>query len=150
MTSAWERPRKAVDRADEIILKEGDQQRTMPPNPTGPTSVQTRMLVRFLRKAAKDNNSPIWRYVADLISKPRRKRVEVNLYRIDRVASEGDTILVPGKLLGVGRMNKRVTVAAWKYSKSALEALERSGCEAITIPDLVRRNPKGSNVKIVI
>ncbi len=122
----------------------------MPPNPTGPTNVQTRILVRFLRKAAKDSGSPIWRYVAELISKPRRRRRVVNLYKVDRVSSEGDLIVVPGKLLGVGHVSKRVTVAAWKYSRSAIERLERAGCEAITIPELVRRNPKGSNVKIVI
>lgn len=122
----------------------------MPPNPTGPTNPQLRALIRFLRKAAKENRARIWRYVAELLSRPRRRRVAVNLSRIDRVANDGDVVVVPGKLLGGGSISKRVTVAAWRASKSAIEKVVNSGGEVISIAELVRRNPRGSNVKIVV
>ena len=76
--------------------------------------------------------------------------MSVNLDRINRIVNDGDTIVVPGKLLGGGNLSKRVTIAAWRASKTAIEKVLKSGGEVITIPELVRRNPRGSNVKIVV
>ncbi|MFN7105794.1 MAG: 50S ribosomal protein L18e, partial [Pyrobaculum sp.] len=36
----------------------------MPPNPTGPTDRQTRILIRFLRKASRANSANIWKIAA--------------------------------------------------------------------------------------
>ena len=70
--------------------------------------------------------------------------------RIDRVVNEGDVVIVPGKLLGGGSISKRVTIAVWRASRSAVEKVINSGGEVISIAELVRRNPRGSNVKIVV
>ncbi|BDR91407.1 50S ribosomal protein L18e [Vulcanisaeta souniana] len=122
----------------------------MPPNPTGPTNMELRMLVRFLRRAANEYKAGIWDYVADLLEKPTRRRVEVNVSKINRFANDGDVVVVPGKVLGYGVLNKKVTIAAWSFSRGALDAIKKAGAEAITIPDLVRKNSRGSNVKIII
>ncbi|MGC8582306.1 MAG: 50S ribosomal protein L18e [Thermoproteus sp.] len=122
----------------------------MPPNPTGPTNIQLRMLIRFLRKAAKSNEAPIWAYVADLLARPRRQRVAVGLGKLNRVVNDGDVVVIPGKLLGNGKLQKRVTVAALAASRSAAEAVVKSGGRLVPIPNLVKENPKGTNVKIVI
>jgi len=121
----------------------------MPPNPTGPTNVELRMLIRFLRKAGKEFNAPIWKRVAEMLEKPTRQRVEVNLHKINRYANEGDYVVVPGKVLGSGVLTKKVVVAAWRFSKAAREKILAVGGEAITIPELVRRNKKGSGVKVL-
>jgi large subunit ribosomal protein L18e len=122
----------------------------MSPNPTGPTNVELRMLIRFLRRAANEYKAAIWDYVADLLEKPTRHRVEVNISKINRLANDGDVIIVPGKVLGYGTLNKKITIAAWSFSRGAVNVIKRVGAEAITIPELVRRNNKGSNVKIII
>lgn len=122
----------------------------MPPNPTGPTNVRLRMLARFLRKAAKSNEAPIWAYVADLISAPRRRRVAVGVGKLNKLVNDGDVVVVPGKLLGGGRLQKKVTVAALAASRTAAEAVLESGGRLVPISALVRENPKGTNVKIVI
>ncbi|WP_054841980.1 50S ribosomal protein L18e [Vulcanisaeta distributa] len=124
----------------------------MPPNPTGPTNVELRMLIRFLRRAANEYKAAIWDYVADLLEKPTRRRVEVNVGKINRLVNDGDVVIVPGKVLGYGVLSKKVTIAAWSFSRGgALDAIKRAGAEAITIPELVRRNNRGgSNVKIII
>ena len=118
--------------------------------PTGPTNERLRMLIRFLRKAAKEYNAKIWRYVAELLEKPRRKRIVVNIGKINRFVNDGDQVVVPGKVLGDGVLTKKVTIAAYSFSKSAYEKIIKAGAEAISIPELIRRNPKGSNVKIII
>jgi len=117
---------------------------------TGPTNVYLRRLIDSLEKIAKENNANIWMYVAELLSKPTRGRVEVNLEKINKLCKEGDTILVPGKVLGYGRLDKKIVVAAWRFSESALNKIKQVGSEAISIEELIRRNPKGSNVKIII
>jgi large subunit ribosomal protein L18e len=108
------------------------------------------MLARFLRKAAKTYDAPIWSYVAELLERPARSRVEVNLSKLNRLAADGDVVLVPGKLLGAGRLDKKVVVAAAYASRAAVEAVLRAGGEVVAIPELVKRNPKGGNVKVVI
>lgn len=122
----------------------------MPPNPTGPTNLELRMLTRFLRKAGKEYNAPVWKYAAGLLERPTRRRVEVNLYKIERYAEEGDYVLVPGKVLGFGVLTKKVVVAAWRFSRAAREKIYAAGGEAITIAELVRRNNRGSKVKILV
>lgn len=122
----------------------------MPPNPTGPTNVKLRMLVRFLRRAAKSYDAPIWAYVADLISRSRRQRVVVNLSKLNRVANDGDVVVVPGKLLGGGEFKKKITIAAVSASRGAAEAVLESGAQLMPIAELVKKNPKGTSVKIVV
>jgi len=122
----------------------------MPPNPTGPTNRQLRMLIRFLRKAATANSANIWRAVAELVERPRRSRVVVNVGKLNRVANDGDVVIIPGKLLGGGELKKRVVVAAVGVTPKAWKKVVEAGGEVLTIPELVRRNPRGSSVKIVV
>jgi len=117
---------------------------------TGPTNVYLRRLINSLEKVGRENNANIWIYVAELLSRPTRNRVEVNLGKINRLCKEGDMVVVPGKVLGYGRLDKKLTIAAWRFSENALRKIEQVGAEAIGIEELVRRNPKGSNVKIII
>jgi len=117
---------------------------------TGPTNVHLRRLIRFLEKASNENKVRIWKYVAELLSKPTRQRIEVNLSKIDKHTKEGDIVVVPGKVLGSGKLTKKVTIAAWKFSENALLKAKKSGANIITIEELVKSNPTGSNVKIII
>lgn len=116
---------------------------------TGPTNVHLRRLVHYLRRKARENKAPIWRRVAELLERPTRGRPEVNISKINRHTSDGDTVVVPGKVLGSGTLNHRVVVAAYAFTRKAQAKIETAGGEAITIPQLVERNPKGSGVRIL-
>jgi large subunit ribosomal protein L18e len=122
----------------------------MPSNPTGPTNRQLRMLARFLRKAAVANSANIWKAVAEYVEKPRRLRVVVNVGKLNRVAGDGDVVVVPGKLLGGGNLYKKVVVAAVNISPKAAQKVLEAGGEVLTLPELVKKFPKGSGVKIVV
>jgi len=108
------------------------------------------MLIRMLKKVARDNNAKIWGYVADLLQNPRRLKVEVNLSKINRYTKEGDIVVVPGKVLGSGILEHSITVAAYSYSESARRKILDAGGRVLSIEELVNENPKGSNVKIII
>jgi large subunit ribosomal protein L18e len=117
---------------------------------TGPTNILIRMTIRKLRKASRENGARIWRYVAELIGVPRRRRIVVNLSKINRHTEPNDVVVVPGKVLGAGRLDHPVTVAALGFSAGALEAIRKAGGRAVHILQLVEENPKGSGVKILV
>lgn len=117
---------------------------------TGPTNINLRKLVHILRKASRENNVKVWSYIAELLSKPARQRIEVNIGKINKLSNDGDIIIVPGKVLGYGKLEKKIKIAAWKFSKSAIEKIERTGSSVLGIEDILKENPKGSNIKIII
>jgi len=116
---------------------------------TGPTNIYLRLLVSDLKKAYRQYGASIWRTVAELLYKPRRKRIVVNLDRISRVTNKGDVVVVPGKVLGGGNLEHPVTIAAWRFSAVARKKIIKAGGECISIRELIRRNPRGTNVKII-
>ncbi|MCD6409852.1 MAG: 50S ribosomal protein L18e [Candidatus Verstraetearchaeota archaeon] len=116
---------------------------------TGPTNVRLRILARSLRKAARQHKAPIWRAVSELLMLPTRSRIAINVSRINRYAKEGETVVIPGKVLGAGKLTKKVRVAAFAFSKAAQQKIEAAGGECLSIEELVQENPKGSGVRIM-
>jgi large subunit ribosomal protein L18e len=92
---------------------------------------------------------PIWRKVAAELSKPRRRKVEVNLSKIDVYADEGVTVLVPGKVLGAGAVSKKVDVAAFAFSGKARSLISAAGGRTMSIESLHKANPDGKGVMIL-
>ena len=116
---------------------------------TGPTNPELIKLIQDLRKKSFEINSNFLRDVAEKLNKPRRQRVEVNLSHIDRYTEEGETVVVPGVVMGFGELTKPLTISAWRFTKPAIEKIKRSKGKAISIQELVEENPKGSRVKII-
>lgn len=96
----------------------------------------------------QEQDAAVWSSVAENLGKVNRDRAEVNLSDIERVAEEGGTVVVPGKVLGSGYLNKEVTVAAFKASNSAKNQIQQNG-EFMFIQDLVEENPEGENVQVI-
>jgi len=117
---------------------------------TGPTNIVVRKLIDELRRAARENGARAWLKVAEELERPRRARRVVNLSKINRYARENEIVVVPGVLLGSGSINKRVTVAALKASRTALRKLREAGCTFMTIREALRAYPKASNVRIIV
>ncbi|NPA05226.1 MAG: 50S ribosomal protein L18e [Crenarchaeota archaeon] len=117
---------------------------------TGPTNIVLRKTLRRLRSQARREKAPIWRYVYELLSRPRRLRIVVNLSKINRYTGPGDVVVVPGKVLGAGRLDHPVTVAAAAFSYTAVRKIREAGGRVLHITQLMEENPKGSRVKIII
>ncbi len=116
---------------------------------TGPTNPLLKKLIDNLTEKSRETQSPFLKDVAEKLNKPRRQRVEVNIAHIDRHAKEGETVVVPGIVLGYGELSKAVTVSAWRFSKPALDKIKQAKGSALSIEELVKKNPKGSNVRIM-
>ncbi len=116
---------------------------------TGPTNYVLRRTIRFLKKISKENKVKIWKDIAERLERPSRQRIVVNVSRINRYTKEGDVVVVPGKVLGAGNINHKVTVAAIGFSKTAYEKIVSVGGKCMHILELALQNPKGSNIKII-
>ncbi len=114
-----------------------------------PDNPQLRDTIHLLKEAARENNARIWNSLANDLSKARRRRISVNLSRINRHSNKEQILAVAGKVLGSGKLRHPVTVAAFAFSAIAKEKIERTKGKCLTFPELVKKNPKGSNVKIV-
>ncbi len=114
------------------------------------TNILVRKTIRELRKAANRHDAAIWDYVAELLERPRRLRYEVNLSKINRYTKPGETVVVPGKVLGAGNIDHPVTVAALGFSEQAVEKIRKAGGRVIHILKLLEENPRGSGVRIII
>ncbi|MEM4254914.1 MAG: 50S ribosomal protein L18e [Candidatus Norongarragalinales archaeon] len=115
----------------------------------GPESSEVKALVAFLEKTVRKSHSRAWASVASFMLKPARvkKGKAVNLYKLEKIAKDGDVIVIPGVLLGVGDLKKKITVAAFKASESARAKL---GKNLVSIRALAEKNPEGKKVRIVI
>ncbi|MFH1307478.1 MAG: 50S ribosomal protein L18e [archaeon] len=103
-------------------------------------------LVETILKLKKND---FWTQVANMISGPTRKQASLNLDQIDRNTKEGDTILVPGKILGQGEVTKKIRAVALYFSASAIVKLKDKKCEIVNILEEFKVNPKFQGVKIL-
>jgi len=111
---------------------------------TGPSNYYHRKLIRDLWKT----KIRIWKKISEKLSKPRRNQIEANLYRINKKTKNNDVIVVPGKILGLGELDHKLTIACLTFSKSAKKKIEASGSKLISIEELLEQNPKGENIKV--
>ena len=114
---------------------------------TGPTNYQVQLLLKELEPKLHESN--FWRRVIKDLNKPTRQRREVNIYKINKCARDGEIILVPGKVLSVGEIDKKVEVAAMNFSEEAKRKIIQDKGKVMTISELLKNNPEGKKVRIL-
>jgi len=114
---------------------------------TGPTNEHLRNLIQDLKALSLKQDVNIWRRIASDLDKSTRRRREVNVFKINMFAKDNETIVVPGKVLADGNLDKKVKVAAFRFSEQAKEKINKTG-KAISIQELMKENPKGNKVRI--
>ena len=85
--------------------------------------------------------------LAKKLSAPKSQYKSVNLSEIGDVGSEG--VLVVGKVLGSGEVERKLRVAALGFSEQAKEKLKMAGCEVKTVKEEVQKNKDLKGVKII-
>ena len=106
-------------------------------------------LIMTLKAASRENEAQVWRDIAFRLEGATNARAEVNVSKINRYAADGETILVPGKVLGTGVINRAVRVAALNFSAQATDKITSANGTCMTIEELLNDNPKGSRVRIL-
>ncbi len=101
--------------------------------PTGPENPQVRKLIALLRKRKEGFYSDLAKH----ISKPSRMSVAVDVSKLP-----SEDIIVPGKVLGDGKIAKAGNVYALSFSKSARTKIERAGGKCYGVETLLEGNKK--------
>ncbi|MFH2028780.1 MAG: 50S ribosomal protein L18e [Nanoarchaeota archaeon] len=116
---------------------------------TGSTNVVLKDLINELKKASIEQKVNIWKRIAVDLEKPTRKRRIVNLSRINRYAKDNETIIVPGKVLGSGILDHKLTIYAYQFSEGAIEKINKTGAKAAFIHEVIKESPKGKKIRIM-
>lgn len=105
--------------------------------------------IRILKKKSNETGVNIWSSVAEKLRKSKHRRYSVNLSRINRYTKVGEVVVVPGKVLGAGFLDHKISIAAFSFSAEARRKIESVKGQCLTIPKLVEKSPNGSGVKII-
>ena len=98
-------------------------------------------LVETLIKIKKKNPS-----VAKMLAGPKRNQTEVNL---DKINSINGDVLVIGKILSSGNLNKSKKIVGWSASEKAKEKIKSAKGEFVLISDEIKKNPELKNLEVL-
>jgi large subunit ribosomal protein L18e len=104
--------------------------------------------VSSVKSAYRKSRAPIWRVLEDMLER-RSSMVEVNIDRIARNTKSGSVVVVPGKVLGSGKMEHKITLGAFSFSQTAAKKIVDAGGSIMSIQQLVEKFPDGSKVTII-
>ena len=113
------------------------------------TNPQLIATIDTLKAKTRETEAAIWRDIALRLEKPKRNWAEANLSKLERYAQDGETIVVPGKVLAAGHISKKITVAADDIHDAAAKAIVAAGGKTLTLEELAEANPKGTGVRIM-
>lgn len=106
-------------------------------------------MVKDLKQASTKNDAPIWSKIAEMALKPTIAKRVVNLTKIDSVTNDNDVIIVPGKLLGTGKISHKITVCSFSISTSAAKKILEAGGKIISHSEMISKFPSGKGVRII-
>jgi len=100
-------------------------------------NIEKKEMLDNLYLAYKKDKKDIYKRVAEILNSSRKNNVSVNLAKLEKLKniSDGSIVVVPGKVLGVGNLNKKIVVYAYDFSSSAKEKLSSS---AKSLSDFVK------------
>ena len=105
--------------------------------------------VTELKKAARENDAPLWKSIALKLESPSRNWPSVNISKLEFNVDKNSKVLVPGKLLGAGNITKKMTVSAYSFSESAKFKVESAGGKCLSYNEFMKSNPKGTDVVVI-
>jgi len=97
--------------------------------------------------ACKKNKA--WFKVAEILSGPRKNRTNLNLEELNKKVKDEKTIVVPGKVLSQGELDKKIKIVALDFSEKAKEKLAKAKIETSKILQEIKKNPEAKGVKIL-
>ena len=106
-------------------------------------------LIQDLKKQSRESEADLWLAISDSLASSKRSRVAVNVSRLNRFTKEGETVVVPGKVLGAGKADHPLTVAAFTFSDVAKSKIQGAKGNCLSIRDLMKKNPTGKNVRLM-
>ena len=104
------------------------------------------ILVETIIAAKKNEN---WKKVASILSGSKKNRLNINLEEVNKESKEGEIIVVPGKVLSQGEVNKKIKIIALGFSERAKEKLLKAKIETSNMLDEIKKNPHAKGIKVL-
>lgn len=102
------------------------------------------ILVNAIVKLKKTNVG-----VAKLLARPVKKTISLNLSELDRLVKDGESVLVPGKVLSSGDLTKKVKIVAWSASEKAKEKIKESKSEFVSVAEEMKKNAELKGLRVI-
>ncbi len=106
----------------------------------------TRM-ARELRRAATQNEAPIWKALSEHALK--RSGRTTNIKQIARWTGDGDAVAFPGKVLGTGGISHKITLFCFGISESAATKVVEAGGRVVDHGTMISERPTGRGVVLL-
>ena len=107
-----------------------------------------RSSIVLLERKARSEKIGIWREAARFLASGAATRTEVNVVRLAKLG-DVSAVFVPGKVLGTGNLERKLSVGAFSFSASARSKIEGAGGKTFTVEEFVKKFPEGSGVALV-
>jgi len=106
-------------------------------------------MIRALTKKSKSEGTALWKALAEDLDKAKRRRVAVNLSRLNRNTVEEEVVAVPGKVLGSGELDHPLTVAAFSFSETAKRKISLAKGSCMDLRELMESGVPPSKIRIM-
>ena len=113
------------------------------------TDVELLQTIKLLKEKTQESGVPLWQSLAKKLEMSNKRRIHANISLINRHSKPNDIVVIPGKVLGSGRLDHPVNVSAFRFSKVAKQKIEDIGGRCISFSTLLSENPKVSRVKLL-
>ena len=97
----------------------------------------------------KSKRKESWKRIAEILSMPRRKKIIMNLGEISDLANDGESVLIPGKVLSQGDIKKKIRIISLELSNNAREKLFSSKIGHSSIEEEIKNNPDAKGIRIL-
>lgn len=105
--------------------------------------------IMSLKRKSKSEGAALWEALADDLDKAKRRRVAVNLSRLNRNTTEAEVVAVPGKVLGSGELDHPLTVAAFSFSEAARRKIALAKGSCMDLRELMESGIPPSKIRIM-
>jgi len=105
--------------------------------------------IELIETISLAKKNPNWIEIAHLLSKPTKQRICLNLEKINNFSKEKETIVVPGKVLSPGEINKKIKIVAFGFSNKTKEKLTKLKIPFSYLIDEIKENSEARDLKIL-
>lgn len=100
-------------------------------------------LIETIELAKKNNLLEL----AKRLSGPKSNYTIINLDELNKLKE--NKIMIVGKVLGSGNIEKKISISALGFSEQAREKLKKAGCEIRTIKQEIEKNKELKGVEVL-
>jgi large subunit ribosomal protein L18e len=87
---------------------------------------QKKEMIEKLYLTYKAKKKDVYKRLAELLNVSSRTNISVNLAKLEKLKNvvNDSIVVVPGKILGVGILNKNINIYAYSFSKTAKDKVK--------------------------